>query len=188
MPALDRAAIIGRIAKLGLRNQADALRERIRKRCLTAGDSKAIAMEAAWAGMWENFESIVESLEAKAVTTSADTLRGCPADLTGLLDPSYSETDPGKRLRDGLLWTAENIRLVVIDSPDVHTTIDLARASTPPPMAWAVFVLECYARRKPEDRGELIAKVMPFAAKTHDPQRQRGGDGEEQDGFLGVGE
>lgn len=180
LPPPNRAAVINRIDTLGMRPAADALRDEIRKRHQAAGKLKPESSTLAWAEMWDHYRPIVEYLESVASAP----LRGTTDDLTPLLDPDYSERDPGKRLRDGLLWTAEEIRRVVVDAPDGTTTIDLARASTPPPTAWAVFCLESYARKPVANRGELIAKVLPFATRQHDPTQQHTGADEGQGGFL----
>jgi hypothetical protein len=171
---MNRLGAINRLAKLGLRGPAEAYREEVRIRHKAAGKSRDEALELAWLAMWEEFRPIVERLEANSDGPPEPPLPGSPADdLTAHLDPSYSETDPGKRLRDGLLWTAEEIRRVVVDDPSnpdsPATSIDLSRATTPPPTAWALFVLESYARKPPSARAELIARVMPLASKTHDP-------------------
>ena len=164
---MNRAGIINRLAKLGVRNAADALREEVRLRHLAAGRDRESALALAWQEMWETFKPIAERLEGQASGESP--LQGCTDDLAPLLDTSYQETDPGKRLRDGLLWTAEEIRRVVRDT-DEGPTVDLSRAATPPPTVWAVFCLEFYAHKPPASRGELIARVLPFATKIHDPR------------------
>lgn len=180
---MDRAGVINRMARLGLRPAADALREEIRARHKAAGMTRDKASEAAWIEMAAVFEPIAEKLEQEQASGDDAPLQGCTDDLAPLLDPAYSEADPGKRLRDGLLWTAEEIRRVVRDTNE-GTTIDLARASTPPPSAWAVFCLESYARKPVAARAELIARVIPFATKGHDPN-SKGQQGEtDEGGFL----
>jgi hypothetical protein len=198
-PPLDRSAIHHRTTKLGIRPLADALRNEIRARHLNTGATRNNAGRAAWDEMWQHVRPVVEHLEARAAKQHAanpdnppePALIGSPDDPTPHLDPDYSERDPGKRLRDGLLWTAEEIRRVVRD-PGPHgatesvvttTTIDLARAATPPPSAWAIFLLETYARQSPEDRAkDLIARVLPFATRDHDPIPQN--DNDSPGGFL----
>lgn len=179
-------AIYNRLMKAGLRGAVDTYMDEVRKRRKAAGDNRAAANQAAEDAMKEVFGPVLERWEqqqAKAAQPNEPALSGCaaPADLEGLLDPDYTETDPGKWLRDGLLWTAAEIRRVVIDT-DEGTTVDLTRARTRPPTAWAVFCVEAFARKKPDARGELIAKVLPFATRSHEPRpaagREQGG------GFL----
>jgi hypothetical protein len=166
---MNRLGIINRIMRLGLRSPAEALREEVRLRHRAAGKDKAEALTLAWAAMWEEFRPTVERLEGQA-NGAGRQLLGTTDDLDTLLNPAYHEPDAGRRLRDGLVWAAEEIRRIVSDAPDGETVIDLARASVPPPTAWAVFVVEHYAMKAAKDRGELIARVMPLAAKQHDAQ------------------
>ncbi len=183
---MDRAAAIGRLARLRLRPAADALREEIRHRHRADGKLRDDALERAWVEMWAHFEPVAEELErqkkAADVPDEPSPLRGMPEDVDAILDPGYNEADPGKWLRDGLLWVAAEIRRVLRDDAD-GPIIDLARARTPPPTAFAVFIAEHYARKAPGDRGELIARVMPLACKQHEPQQQGNTDGAEG-GFL----
>jgi hypothetical protein len=178
---MDKLAIANRLNPTGLRAAADAYREETRKRHRAEGKDKAEALTLAWQAMWSQFEPLVVQAERKGTTTPQ--LVGIPDDLDGLLDPNYHEADAGRRLRDGIVWAAEQIRRVVADA-DNATTIHLERATTPPPTAFAVFVVEHYARRAPHDRGELIARVMQFATKQHEPQAQGAVHAGEADSFL----
>jgi len=135
--------------------------------------------------MWDTFRPVVEQWESTQAGGEVDSLGSLPEDVDQFLDPDYHETDPGRWLRDGLLWTAAEIRRVVVDS-DEGTRVDLARARTRPPTAWAVFCLESFARKPASARGELIARVIPFATKGHDPPVTAPGNADEgAGGFLG---
>jgi hypothetical protein len=165
---MGNSVIYNRLAKCGLRGAAESLKEEIRMRRKSIGDKRDLAVKIAEDEMWNVFRPIVEKLEKQKQDDEGNQLTGCTDDLDEFLDPDYKETDPGKRLRDGLLWTAEEIRRVVTDTTD-GTTVDLSRAATPPPTAWAVFCLESFARKSPEKRAELISRVLPFATRSHDP-------------------
>ncbi len=184
---MNKAGIANRLSKAGLRNVAEAYREEVRRRIAQAQGGKTRDRDsvsaAAWQEMWDTFRPVVERREEQqAEGANEPDLAGCAADLDDLLDPEYTETDPGKWLRDGLIWAAAEIRRVVIDS-DEGTTVDLTRAKSPPPTAWAVFCVETFARKKPSQRGELIGKVLPFATRSHDVLD---GEGQHQEsgGFL----
>lgn len=179
------AAIYKRLVKAGLREAVDSYKDEVRRRRKAAGDDRATAGETAEDAMREVFGPVLDRWEKQQAGANTEPdLTGCaaPGDLDQILDPDYTETDPGKWLRDGLLWTAAEIRRVVIDS-DQGTRVDLARARTRPPTAWAVFCLEAFARKKPCQRGELIAKVLPFATRSHDVTGD-GGQRQEDGGFL----
>jgi len=180
---MNKAGIANRLSKAGLRDAAESLREEIRLRRKGAGEDRDSASQAAWAEMWDTFRPVVERWEKGQFKETETPLTGCPIDVDPFLDPDYTEKDPGKWLRDGLIWTAAEIRRVVIDS-DEGTRIDLARARTKPPTAWAVFCLESFARKPPAKRGELIARVLPFATRSHETAPIET-DSNDVDGFLG---
>ena len=164
---MNKAEIIRRLARAGVRDAADAFREEVRQRLASEAGGKTrnrqAVTTAAWMGMWDHFRPIVERIEQDKAAERP--LIGSPEDPDEYLDPHYSETDPGRWLRDGLIWVAAEIRRVVIDAED-GTHIDLTRARTPPPTAWAVFCLESFARLRPAKRGELIGRVLPFAERS----------------------
>lgn len=182
---MGNAVTYNRLARCGLRPAAESYKEEVRLRRKAAGDDRATASRTAEDAMWEVFKPALERAEKQQDRAGVDPpLTGCTDDLNQFLDPDYHETDPGKWLRDGLIWTAAEIRRVVIDS-DEGTKVDLARASTKPPTAWAVFVLEAFARKPPDKRGELIGRVMPFATRTHEEEGgTEGKDAAEHNGFL----
>jgi hypothetical protein len=197
---MNKLGISHRLSSAGLRHAADAYREEVRQRlarCKPKGTTKEQLLEDAWNEMWEVFKPPLErwekEREKEKVPEAPKTpepqvppepqLVGCTDDLDQFLDPLYSETDPGKQLRDGLLWTAFEIRRIVTDSENT-TTIDLARAKTPPPTAWAVFCLESFARKPPDKRAELIGRVLPFATRAHNPSPPKTEQLEEDGGFL----
>jgi len=163
---------------------ADAYREEVRKRLAKERggekrDREAVN-DASWEEMWEIFKPLVEQAERQ--NDSNSTVSGCPENVDPFLDPDYHETDPGRRLRDSLLWNAEEIRRVVSDTTD-GTVIHLERAKTKPPTAWAVFYLESLAAKPLDKRGtELVSRVMPFAYKIHDPSAS--GCAHQEDGYL----
>jgi hypothetical protein len=185
---MDKAGIANRLSRAGLRNAAEAYREEVRRRILRGQEKRDrdAASEGAWGEMWDLFRPLVEKCEASKAGGTEDAsapLLGCETDLEQFLDPHYTEQDPGKWLRDGLIWVASEIRRVVVDSEE-GTTVVLSRAKTPPPTAWAVFVLESFARKPPEKRGELITRVLPFAQRSHEAPENP----EPEDGFLeGLG-
>ena len=176
---MNKAGIANRLSKLGLRPAAEAYKEEVRQRLKAAGEDRDVANNKAWEAMWDEFRPVVERLER--ASDGETHLAGRTDDVDQFLDTNYNETDPGKRLRDGLIWVAEEIRRVVTDSDD-GTSVNLARAKTPPPSAWAVFCLEGFAAKPPAKRLELIAKVLPFATRSHDA---RSGDAAaDNNGFL----
>jgi len=189
--AVPKLSISRRLGGAGLQAQADAYREEIRRRLArerggSSRDREAVNDES-WREMWEVFKPLVERREKekeKAAAKDSDgrTLVGLPDDVGPFLDPNYAEKDPGKWIRDGLLWTAAEIRRVLTDSGN-ETTVDLARAKTPPPTVWAVFCLESYAWKAPDKRGDLIARVLTFATRTRDPSDPPGNQ-DEDGGFL----
>lgn len=182
---MNKAGIINRLQKLGLRDAAEAYREEVRIRRKGSGENRDAASLAAWGEMWDVFKPIVEKQEKdkEQEKESGDTLTGCTTDVDQYLDPDYSETDPGRWIRDGLIWAASEIRRVVVDTAE-GTTIDLQFAKTKPPTAWAIFCLESYARKPPSQRGELISKALPFALKRHDQKDEADVDSESGGGFL----
>ena len=187
---MNKATIASRLQRAGIRDAAEAYREEVRRRIAQAQGGKrrdrdAVSV-AAWQEMWDVFRPAVERWEkAKAKADEESSLAGCPnaADLDELLDPDYSEKDPGKWLRDGLLWVAAEIRRVVLDT-DEGVVVDFTRASCPPPTAWAVFCVEAFARKRPAQRAELIARVMPFATRSHDDPADPDGQNSRDEGFL----
>lgn len=186
---MNKLEITHRLASAGLRDAAEAYREEVRQRIAKDKGgpkrNREEVVDAAWTDMWEVFRPAVERCE-KVHQPHHQTLAGCTDDLDQFLDPNYTEQDPGKWLRDGLIWTAAEIRRVVLDSQE-GTTVDLARAKTPPPTAWAVFCLESFARKPPDKRADLIARVLPFATRTtpNDPPVDNSGQDElDNGGFL----
>ncbi len=191
---MNKAAIINRIDKLGLRTVAEALMSELRAKHKAAGDDRAVGNAAAWDGMWEEFKPTVEKMENEKekesdVPQPAPTLRGLPADLDSVLDRKYDETNPGRQLRDGLLWAAMEWMRVIRDGDD-GPAAKLSAATTPPPNAFALFVLSTYALSPIEKRRDLISRAMAFAAKPRAHAPSAGGDNgdepdEEEGGFLG---
>jgi hypothetical protein len=171
--------------RLGLRPAAESLKEEIRLRLRGTGQEKAAANSQAEAEMWEAFKPIVERLEAEANSKGeeqpAPQLTGLPADVNTALDPDYREPDPGKRLRDGLLWAAEQWMRVIHDTED-GPTANLQAASTPPPNPFALMVLATYALSPIDKRRELITRALGFATRAHDADP---GEAQPRDGFLG---
>jgi hypothetical protein len=176
---MNKLAVTNRLTAACLRVPAEAYRDEVRKRLAKERGGEKRDREAvnddSWEEMWELFLPLVEQVEKKkekerekekrAESGDERTLSVLTDDIDKFLDPNYSENDPGKWLRDGLIWTAAEIRRVVLDSEN-ETTIDLARAKTPPPTAWAVFCLESFARKSPDKRSDLIARVLTFATRS----------------------
>jgi hypothetical protein len=173
-------------------------------------------MEYAWAEMWEVFKPIVNHLEqtrdtqraevkqlkadAKAAAKAARALspdpgsliRGLPSPdaIAAHLDPDYSQPDPALRLRDALLWTVENLALILSDPPNSPPTINLDLALSPPPSPSAVFILAAYAAKPPPSRIELLTRCLPFVPRQlqpdgpQGPQAAQGDDGGFPPSFL----
>lgn len=199
-------SLYNRLAKAGLREAAESLKDEVRQRRKAAGDNQATARQAADDAMSEAFKPILERWEkqqAAATQTLKDTkakaieaaspqqpeppapqLAGLPVNtnaLADLLSTNYSEADPGKQLRDGLLWTVFEWMRVVKDT-EAGPVVDIAAASTPPPNAFALFILATYALGSIDKRKELVTRALAFATKSHDPEDTNQGDDEE--GFL----
>ena len=127
--------------------------------------------------MWDVFRPIVERYEAdkaavkaaqnETVEPPAPQLIGLPKLSDDLLDPDYTETDPGRQLRDGLLWTVFEWQRVISDAPE-GPVADIKAASKPPPNAFALFTLSTYALSGTDKRRELITRALAFATKSHD--------------------
>lgn len=166
-----------RLVRAGVRDQANAYREEIRKRLQNQGKTRKEIKQIVDEEVWVQFKPLVEKHEKqkeKQKEEKADTLIGCPQNVDQLLDPQYNENDPGIWIRDGIVWAAQEIRRVVQDK-DGNTTINIENAKKPPPTAWAVFVIEAYARKPPAQRAELITKVMPFANRSYEniPEKEQ---------------
>ena len=183
---MDKAGIANRLSKAGLRNAAEAYREEVRQRIARVQGGKDRDRDevslAAWGEMWELFKPIVERAEEQGKETGEpEELTGIPADIDSLLDPEYSEPDPGKQLRDGWLWAVmEWMR--VIRSTDSGPVASIESASRPPPNAFALLILDSYALAGADKRRELVGRALAFATKAHDAPPE--GDSSAQDGFL----
>jgi hypothetical protein len=179
---VNRGTIAERLARTHLRTPAEALREVVRLRERAAGRTKAEASETAWAEMWAAFEPSVNALESSDPDRR---LPGIPENIHDALDPNYSEQNPGRQLRDGLLWAAMQFPLVVLDTAD-GPTVNLLQADVKPPNAFAVFVLVTYASAPSQQRRDLIARALAFAEKAHpDHHHQKHEDDDDDDpGFL----
>ena len=176
---MANAAIWNRLMEVGLREAAETVKHEIRERYKRLGDPRSDANEKAEIEMWEIMRPAVEKVEKKIQDLkdkikqpkspkgddSPPTISVCTDKIEQFIDPNYSEKDPARWLRDGLLWNAAEFQRVVTDSPQ-GISISLALAKNPPPNAWAITCLEYFAR--PDKRGELIARVLPFASKRTD--------------------
>ncbi len=178
---IDKLEICHRIAAAHLRVQADAYRNEVRLRLKAAPGPKASQEERnmkSWEVMWEVFEPAVLRWEGRMGQESP--VKGLPGRTNKeILDPHYTERDPGKQLRDGLLWAALEFDRVIQDTdegPEAH----LEDASLPPPNAFAVNILRIYALSPTEKRRELIGRALSFATKDHDTPMV----GSECGGFL----
>jgi len=156
-----------RLARCGIRPAAERLKDEIRLRRKAAGDGREKAATEAHREMWEQFRPIVERLEAGSSTGQAPTLAGLPTNTDSSLDPNYNEPDRGKQLRDGLLWAVMEFQRVIRDT-DSGPVANIEAANTPPPNAYALFVLSTYALSPIEKRRDLIGRSLPFASKAHD--------------------
>jgi hypothetical protein len=192
---MDKAGIANRLIRAGLRAPSDAYREEVRQRIARQQGGKNRDREevslAAWQEMWDVYRPVVEKAEAerkaqKEAFTAAQAapepvLAGIPEDIDSILDPEYSEPDPGKQLRDGLLWAAMEWVRVIRDT-DSGPSANIEAASTPPPNAFALLVLDSYALAGADKRRELVGRALGFACKAHDPAEEP--DSNEADGFL----
>jgi hypothetical protein len=135
--------------------------------------------------MWDLFRPPCEKVEAlqmaaKGASVSEPALLGMPEDIDSLIDPEYAEPDPGKQLRDGLLWAAtEIVRVIRATEDGAEARFD--RASCPPPNAFAISTILAYALAGEDKRRELIGRALGFACKSHDPEPAAPADSE---GFL----
>ena len=211
MRFMNKIEISNRLRSCGLHRAAEAYREEVRVRLATAAGpsrDRAAVTFSAWEDMWGVFRPPVEKWEkkqqllakeveakvkaaakaeaeeAKPITDEplAPQLAGLPPFSEEQLDPNYEERDPGRQLRDSLLWAAMEWARIIRDTDD-GPVVDLAAASTPPPTPFALFVLASYALSDVEKRRELIAKALAFAVKVHDPPSD-GGAVEQSGGFL----
>jgi hypothetical protein len=184
---IDKAGICRRLAKLGLREAGDRFRDEVRKRLRAEGATREAANEGAWQEMADTFLPAAERAEGKAAANAelpAPQLPGmpAPANINAAIDPAYNEPDPGKRLRDGLLWTVEQWMRVIADT-ETGPVATLAAASVPPPNPFALMVLSTYALSPLDKRRELITRALAFATKAHDADSTEGD--QPQTGFLG---
>ena len=179
---MDQLGTAHRLSSAGLRRQADAYRDQVRRRIAKEqGGSKRnreAVLNAAYEEMWEVFKPAVEKYEEdkqakqdkqnEQPENETPQLQGMPDRTTDdILDPKYAEKDPGKQLRDGLLWAALEFDRVIEDT-DNGPVAHLNDASSPPPNAFAVGTLRTYALSPTEKRRDLIGRALAFAAKTHD--------------------
>jgi len=172
---MDKLGISNRLLAAKLKFQADAYRDEVRRRLAKEQGGmkrdKQAVNDASWDEMWDVFKPAVENYEKTKKQKKEPTTQvaGLPDRSTNdILDPEYSEKDPGKQLRDGLIWVALEFDRVVEDTkngPAVH----LEDASTPPPNAFAINILRTYALSTTEKRRDLIGRALAFAAKSHDP-------------------
>ena len=196
-----------RLQNCKLRGAAEAYREEVRIRIArdardqggSKRDRDTVSL-AAWQEMWDVFRPIVERYEADkaavkeavkaaqnaTVEPPAPILAGLPKFSDDLLDPDYTETDPGKQLRDGLLWPIFEWMRVISDTPE-GPVADIKAASKPPPNAVALFTLSTYALSGTDKRRELITRGLAFATKSHDAVDPKDGNQDEivqPGGFL----
>ena len=181
---MNKKELSHRLGATRIRHQADAYRDEVRKRLIREGPTnrnREAANNASWEQMWEVFEPSVkyheqqqqkmrELKEAKEdrEDIAPPQLQGMPERTTNdILDPEYAEKDPGKQLRDGLLWAALEFDRVIEDT-DKGPVAHLNDASTPPPNAFAIGTLRTYALSPTEKRRDLIGRALGFATKAHD--------------------
>ena len=175
-----------------MRDLAESYKEEIREENVRAGMDRKEANSKAWEAMWVEYEPTVLKMERKKENAQRDIpepppapqLKGLPEDLDSVLDTTYTETDQGKQLRDGLLWAAMEFGRVIRDEDD-GPVARIDSASTPPPNAFALFTLSTYALSPIDKRRDLIARALSFATKASDPiaepEEPTGGD---SGGFL----
>lgn len=177
---MNKVGMANRLQNCKLRGAAEAYREEVRIRIARDQGGKRdrdTASLAAWQEMWDVFRPIVERYEADKATVKAaqnetveppaPQLIGLPKLSDDLLDPDYTETDPGKQLRDGLLWPIFEWMRVIRDTPE-GPVADIKAASKPPPNTFALFTLSTYALSGTDKRRELITRGLAFATKSHD--------------------
>lgn len=178
---IEKKEIMDRLKKAGVWEEADHYREEVRQRLREDGKNKQEAVEGAWDVMDEKYEPIMAREEA-ASDDQPPQLPGMPDNTDSAIDPEYTETDPGKQLRDGLLWAALEFERVIRDT-DSGPVATIPAASTLPPNAYGLFVLRTYALSPLEKRRDLIGRSLAFATKAHDNNSQSAtGDG--GGGFL----
>jgi len=188
-----------RLQKLGLRPAADAYCEEVRLRMASErGGVKRNREEVKQAAdnlMWDVFEPIVKRQETQAAEMidakknqptpepPAPQLIGLPDLTDDLLDPDYAESDPGKQLRDGLLWVVAEWMRVVKDTPE-GPVANIQAASKPPPNAFTLLVLSTYALSGIDKRRELITRALAFATKSHEVEPGSRNNEPQVSGFL----
>jgi len=173
---LDKLDIMEKLRSAGVWEQAEAYREEVRKRLKSEGRGRAEAVNLAWKAMCDLFLPLTEGSQR---TPSLQVVLG--GSIDEILDSAYTESDTRKRIRDSVLWAAEQFRRVVEDRP-TGTIVDFTKAAVPPPTVFAIQVVESYAATK-DRRGELIGKIMTFADRSS--QESRGfGSSKESGGFL----
>ena len=195
---MDRLGFINRLASVGLREPAEAYKEVIRRRERGKGADRETAKDVAWEEMREVYLPVLErkerereeherklneAIEGKFTVDPVLRLNGLPVDTDRLLDPEYKETDPGKQLRDGLLWAAFEWMKVIKDTKN-GPVANIPKASIPPPNAFALFILSTYALSPVEKRRELITRALAFANRSHDTPEGAPPNVHEDDGFL----
>ena len=186
---MDSLTLIHRATCVHLRPQVDAYAGEVRRRLRKQGTNKTrqeIAQEA-WDQAWEVFkpaieyhEQIKEDIKTMKPIDQVPQLQGMPDRTTDdILDPNYKETNPGKKLRDGLLWTVLEFDRVVQDT-DEGPVVHLEDASAPPPNAFATGFLRTYALSPVDKRRELFGRALTLAEKSHDVAEDEDGE----DSFL----
>lgn len=177
---LDKLDIMEKLRSANVWDQAEAYREEVRRRLKSEGKGRAEAVNLAWKAMYDLFGPLAE---ASQQTPALEVIFG-GGSIDDILDSEYTESDSRKRIRDSVLWAAEQFRRVVEDRP-TGTVVDFTKAAVPPPTVFAIQVVESYAATK-DRRGELIGKIMTFADKSAQAQESRrcSGASGESDGFL----
>ena len=171
--------IYNRLDRFGLRPIVDAYKQEVRLRYKAEGHDRATARQAAEDAMWTVVGPYVERLEG----TEAPQLAGLPANPDSVVDPDYAEPDPGKQLRDGLLWAAfEWMR--VVQQTDSGPVANIAAASKPPPNGFALLTLSTYALSDIDRRRELITRALAFTTKSHSDMPTEAASGTQTEGFL----
>jgi hypothetical protein len=187
---------------MGLRHVAEAYRDEVRQRIaqLKGGkdrDRDKVSLEA-WQEMWDLFRPVVERLEAEGEKTKRmietareeakqakalePTFLGYQGDVDDLIDPDYTETDSGARIRDAYLWVGEEFRRVCTDLADSGAVMHFGKAKAKPPTPLAVQIAEFYGAN-PAKREGLLAKLTTFATKDT-PQTDSDATQATTEGFL----
>jgi hypothetical protein len=158
---------MGRLKRAGLWEQANHYREEVRQRLRAEGKSKEEAVEAAWAAMAEKSLPLAEQAKPAfgRACLAATEARLAPEPLAPIdLDANYSEKDLLRATVDSIAWAATERRRLMVPSDTGGYKVDYSRASTKPPTAMAMDMVEYYVAY-PEKLDQLYQRLLKLLSK-----------------------